>query len=622
MRITNSMMTGDYLSSLNGNLNRMSKYLEQESTGKAINSISDNPVKTTQSLSARNKLSGIKRYKENVRDADNWMTEVEESVSQLNDVIQDAYELCVGASSETYNSSDRSIMAKEIAALRDEVLSTANSTFGDSYLFAGYNTTGASSGEHPFTVDARGDLYYNGINMSNEASLDKIDAAVDTAAKALNDATAADTTAQGANLSERNKIIASIKEAAGYIQKLSDAAGTAAESAADLAGSSGVSGTTMEDLLLDASGTSQTAADDAAEAASNALTLVNTAQSAVDAEEEAYAAWQQAIGTDGETDAHNTYLVAQSTADTALQDALTASTDALTEAGTAKTAVDTINAMVDADDSIVSAKSSVTETVDAAQAAFANSDYSGVADAATSAVDFANAAAQAAQVFANASSVIGAAEAGDIANAISTLQTMATAATTAAAAVVDGPTATTAMNAIDDVQTAINDLETYISGYVDGYDEQRHTSAALDTQSDDVLSLQVGTGQTMSVTVPGTQLLGRGDENLYVILDELHSALTSGADGSVIKDFVTRLQNGQGRVLAIDAEVGAKMQRINSLSARYDANTLNYTQMKSDAEDADMAEVIMNYKTAQTVYNAALSAGSEIIQTSLIDFLR
>ena len=78
----------------------------------------------------------------------------------------------------------------------------------------------------------------------------------------------------------------------------------------------------------------------------------------------------------------------------------------------------------------------------------------------------------------------------------------------------------------------------------------------------------------------------------------------------------------RGRILSLGAQVGAKMSRLDSLSARYEANVLNYTGMKSDAEDADLAAVITNYTTAQTVYNAALSAGSEIIQTSLLDFLR
>jgi flagellar hook-associated protein 3 FlgL len=163
------MMSGNYLYNLNGNLNRLSKLLEQESTGKAINGISDDPVRTTQSLAARNRLSAVGRYQTNIKQADSWLTEIEESVSVLNDIMGDAYELSVSASSDTLNDSDLKAMAEEIASLRDEVLTTANATCGDSYLFAGYNTTGTSTGALPYTVDSNGDLYYNGIKSCSSA---------------------------------------------------------------------------------------------------------------------------------------------------------------------------------------------------------------------------------------------------------------------------------------------------------------------------------------------------------------------------------------------------------------------------------------------------------------------
>ncbi len=40
----------------------------------------------------------------------------------------------------------------------------------------------------------------------------------------------------------------------------------------------------------------------------------------------------------------------------------------------------------------------------------------------------------------------------------------------------------------------------------------------------------------MEVSVPGTDLMGRGKENLYVILSGLHQALSTGADADEIND--------------------------------------------------------------------------------------
>ena len=48
---------------------------------------------------------------------------------------------------------------------------------------------------------------------------------------------------------------------------------------------------------------------------------------------------------------------------------------------------------------------------------------------------------------------------------------------------------------------------------------------------------------------------------------------------------------------------------------------LNYTEMKSNIEDVDAAEIIMQYKMAQFTYLAALQTGNSIIQPSLVDYL-
>ncbi len=512
MRITNSMISNNYLYNLNGNLNRLSKYLEQESTGKAINSISDDPVKTTQSLSARNKLSGISRYQENVSTADSWLTEVDESVSELNDVIQNAYEKAVRASTDTLNDEDLKAIAEEIAALRDEVLSTANTTFGESFLFAGYNTTGTSSGDLPYTVDSGGDLYYNGINMSNESSVDNVLKASGTSALALAVLTSADTTAQSTPTSNYNEIIEAVSAVVDSADEIAASAETAIEAAADIAASADIDASTAADL---------TAAAASLETYSDTLSSV--------------------IGTAG----------------AAVADAKTASNNAA-------------------------------EAYRALEDAQASGDSAAIAEA-QSAYDDAVLAAQDAAADARTASAA-----------------VLTAATDAKNAIDDGNPATTA-----DVQSVI-DNSTALAA----------SENALDTQSEDVISIQVGSGQTMEVSVAGTELLGRGNENLYIILDEFYTALSSGADAAELNDYVARLQDAQGRALALEAEVGAKIKRLDTLSGRYEANILNYTKMKSDAEDADLAEVITKYTTAETVYNAALSAGAEIIQSSLIDFLK
>ncbi len=132
--------------------------------------------------------------------------------------------------------------------------------------------------------------------------------------------------------------------------------------------------------------------------------------------------------------------------------------------------------------------------------------------------------------------------------------------------------------------------------------------------------LQIGYGHSMEYTFTGMDLMGSGTENIYYILDKCSAMLRSG-DSEGLSKMVTEVQAAQERVLAFVANIGTSENRMEMLSGRYTSSELNYKEMRSDAVDADMAEAITNLTTAQTVYNAALAGGAEILQTSLIDFL-
>ena len=131
--------------------------------------------------------------------------------------------------------------------------------------------------------------------------------------------------------------------------------------------------------------------------------------------------------------------------------------------------------------------------------------------------------------------------------------------------------------------------------------------------------------------------------NTYDLLDEVYLAI-NGVPSTRITDaggiynpedpdvrpkttdvltvLIGRVQGAQNHLLTRTAEIGGRQRRLELLEARYSQDNLNYEKMRSDAEDADMAEVIMYLKMAETVYQAALSAGARVIQPTLMDFLR
>jgi flagellar hook-associated protein 3 FlgL len=154
----------------------------------------------------------------------------------------------------------------------------------------------------------------------------------------------------------------------------------------------------------------------------------------------------------------------------------------------------------------------------------------------------------------------------------------------------------------------------------------------------DVINFDVGPGISMPVTVNGLDIIfftTRDDSgnfiirNTFSLLDEVHLAINGDIENNVdpeTTDTLTKLiklvQDSQNHLLVKTAEIGGRQRRLELLEARYEQDNLNYENMRSDAEDANLAEVIMYLRMSETVYQAALSAGARIIQPSLMDFLR
>jgi flagellar hook-associated protein 3 FlgL len=68
-------------------------------------------------------------------------------------------------------------------------------------------------------------------------------------------------------------------------------------------------------------------------------------------------------------------------------------------------------------------------------------------------------------------------------------------------------------------------------------------------------------------------------------------------------------------------DLGARMNRLDLISARLEQDEGSYRKLMSDNEDADMMETIMYKSNAEAVYQASLKAGASIIQMTLSNFI-
>jgi len=135
-RITNNMRFTTIIDNLNRAQNNYSSLMEQMSSQKKINRPSDDPVGTTRVLDYRSVQGSIAQYGRNIENADAWLQLTDTKLENISDLIAEARNAGVNnQSSETAQ-----VLAQNVGSLLEEILSLANSKFGDRYLFSGSAT--------------------------------------------------------------------------------------------------------------------------------------------------------------------------------------------------------------------------------------------------------------------------------------------------------------------------------------------------------------------------------------------------------------------------------------------------------------------------------------------------
>ena len=140
MRITNRMMSNNYLSNMRRNLSNLNTINNQLSTGKLINRPSDNPYKTARSMQLTTSINSNSQYKSNINDSSNWLDATDDALKSLTNVIQRVRELMVSSGNAAYGSDESKSINKEIKERVSEITQILNSNFDGRYIFGGSKT--------------------------------------------------------------------------------------------------------------------------------------------------------------------------------------------------------------------------------------------------------------------------------------------------------------------------------------------------------------------------------------------------------------------------------------------------------------------------------------------------
>jgi flagellar hook-associated protein 3 FlgL len=179
------------------------------------------------------------------------------------------------------------------------------------------------------------------------------------------------------------------------------------------------------------------------------------------------------------------------------------------------------------------------------------------------------------------------------------------------------------------------------------YDSATASSNAADKGE---INFDIGAGVRIAANISGSRVFGdpvdpndpHASDNMFNILQEMMTALDPPpvapttptpavplAPGAVaptaaptLTQIIGKIDSRTNKFLDIRSELGAKTNRVELADSRMKDIGLNLQSLQTKTEDADMSIVITNLKMNENVYQASLSAGSKVIQPSLIDFLK
>ena len=145
------------------------------------------------------------------------------------------------------------------------------------------------------------------------------------------------------------------------------------------------------------------------------------------------------------------------------------------------------------------------------------------------------------------------------------------------------------------------------------------------TGNDSEMYLEIGVGTTIPInsTIKEVFFNDTDPDNpgIYQLLGRIADALEN-EDVEALNQNLGLIQERLDSIVQERAVIGAKVNRLDLQETRLENTRINYEELLSKNQDADLAEVIMQLKMQESVYRASLAAGARIIMPSLVDFLR
>ena len=147
MRVNPDYMT-DLVGSLDATSSSEAQLTEELASGSQVNSLSDNPLAAGENVLLSAQIAGDDSFSQSASSTQSMLQVSDSALGTVVSQITSAISLATEANNGTLNASDVQSISNQLAGIRDEVVSMANTTYLGQYVFSG-----SQGGTAPYTLN-------------------------------------------------------------------------------------------------------------------------------------------------------------------------------------------------------------------------------------------------------------------------------------------------------------------------------------------------------------------------------------------------------------------------------------------------------------------------------------
>lgn len=114
---------------------------DQAASGRRLRQISEDPSGTVRVFRNRTRLENINQFRRTNDYVEGFLGKTEDSLRSITEAVMRAKELAVQQSNGVWDPGSRKTVASEVQQLAQQIVQLGNSTYGDRFVFGGFQTT-------------------------------------------------------------------------------------------------------------------------------------------------------------------------------------------------------------------------------------------------------------------------------------------------------------------------------------------------------------------------------------------------------------------------------------------------------------------------------------------------